>query len=55
VEGETALDYLFRRAKYAEPDTSPRPHVILLDLRLPKIIVSQGREGHTPDPRVLSR
>jgi len=37
VEGEAALDYLFRRAKYAEPDTSPRPHVILLDLRLPKI------------------
>ena len=36
-DGEQALDYLFRRGEYADPNTSPRPHVILLDLRLPKI------------------
>lgn len=36
-DGETALDYLFRRGKYANPEKSPRPHVILLDLHLPKI------------------
>jgi len=36
-DGEQALDYLFRRGEYTDPDTSPRPHVILLDLRLPKI------------------
>ena len=36
-DGEQALDYLFRRGKYADPQTSPRPHVVLLDLRLPKI------------------
>ena len=36
-DGEAALDYLFRRGVYAEPQRSPRPHVILLDLRLPKI------------------
>ena len=36
-DGEAALDYLFRRGDYADPEKSPRPHVILLDLRLPKI------------------
>lgn len=37
TDGEEALDYLFRRGDYADPVLSPRPHVILLDLRLPKI------------------
>jgi len=36
-DGEAALDYLFRRAEYAEAEKSPRPQLILLDLRLPKI------------------
>ena len=36
-DGEAALDYLFRRGAYADPGKSPRPHVILLDLRLPRI------------------
>ena len=36
-DGEKALDYLFRRGNYEEPAKSPRPHVVLLDLRLPKI------------------
>jgi CheY-like chemotaxis protein len=37
ADGEAALDYLFQRNAYADPSSSPRPHVILLDLRLPKI------------------
>ncbi len=36
-DGEAALDYLFQRGLYADPDEHPRPHLILLDLRLPKI------------------
>ena len=36
-DGEAALDYLLQRGDYADPQKSPRPHVILLDLRLPKI------------------
>jgi CheY-like chemotaxis protein len=36
-DGESALDYLFRRGDYTDPDSSPRPDVILLDLRLPKV------------------
>ena len=37
LDGEAALDYLFRQGDYADPEASPRPHLILLDLRLPKI------------------
>lgn len=35
--GEAALDYLFRRGEYADALESPRPYIILLDLRLPRI------------------
>jgi len=37
TDGETALDYLLRRGEYADPEKSPRPRLILLDLRLPKV------------------
>jgi len=40
-DGDTALDYLHRRGPYADPDASPRPGVILLDLNLPG---TDGRE-----------
>jgi CheY-like chemotaxis protein len=36
-DGEEALDYLWRRKAWAEPASSPRPHLVLLDLRLPKV------------------
>lgn len=36
-DGQEALDYLFRQGRYADPESSPRPHLILLDLRLPKV------------------
>jgi CheY-like chemotaxis protein len=35
-DGEAALDFLFQRGAYAKA-TNPRPHVILLDLRLPRL------------------
>ena len=35
--GEEALDYLFRRGEYGDPERSPRPRLILLDLRLPRV------------------
>jgi CheY-like chemotaxis protein len=37
TDGETALDYLLRRGIYNDPNTAPRPHIILLDLRLPRV------------------
>jgi CheY-like chemotaxis protein len=36
-DGEQALDYLYRRGEFADPDSSPRPDLILLDLNLPKL------------------
>lgn len=35
-DGQEALDYLFREAKYADREPS-NPQVILLDLKLPKV------------------
>lgn len=37
ADGEEAIDYLFSKEKYAQGNQNPTPHVILLDLRLPKI------------------
>lgn len=39
--GDEALDYLFRRNQFADPETSPRPGIILLDLNMPG---TDGRE-----------
>lgn len=36
-DGEEALDFLYNRADYASKDNYPKPDVILLDLRLPKL------------------
>jgi CheY-like chemotaxis protein len=36
-DGDAALDYLFRRGDFANPNQSPRPRLILLDLRMPKV------------------
>lgn len=36
-DGEQALDYLFQRGNYDDPETSPRPNLVLLDLKLPKV------------------
>ena len=36
-DGEEALDYLYRRGGFAAPGKAPRPGLVLLDLRLPKI------------------
>ncbi len=36
-DGEKALNYLYRRGEYADPLKSPRPSLIILDIKLPKI------------------
>ena len=41
-DGEELLDYLHRRGNYADPKTSPRPGLILLDLNMPR---KDGREA----------
>jgi CheY-like chemotaxis protein len=41
-DGEQLMDYLMRRGEYSDPDDSPRPGLILLDLNMPK---KDGREA----------
>jgi two-component system, response regulator len=36
VDGEELMDYLCRKGAYADPEKSPRPGVILLDLNMPR-------------------
>ena len=36
-DGEAALDYLYRQGAYADDLRFPKPHLVLLDLRLPKV------------------
>jgi CheY-like chemotaxis protein len=37
LDGQSALDYLFGRGEYADPGNVERPHLIMLDLRLPRV------------------
>ena len=37
TDGEAALDYVFHRGRWSDPNDSPRPDLVLLDLRLPKV------------------
>lgn len=41
-DGVELLDYLKRRGRFADPATSPRPGLILLDLNMPR---KDGREA----------
>ncbi len=41
-DGEELMEYLTRKGKYANPEDSPRPGLILLDLNMPK---KDGREA----------
>ena len=36
-DGEAALDFLYNRGDYADEKKYPKPDIILLDLRLPKL------------------
>jgi len=49
-DGEEALDYLFRRGRYMDPETSPLPDLFLLDLNMPKLdgrqVLEQIRSIH---------
>ncbi len=36
-DGKSAIDYVFRKGEYSDPNTSPRPGIILLDVKLPKM------------------
>jgi len=37
TDGKAALDFLYNRGVYADGEANPRPDLILLDLKLPKV------------------
>jgi len=36
-DGEECLDFLYRRGKYSDPKSAPRPGILLLDINMPKM------------------
>jgi CheY-like chemotaxis protein len=36
-DGQEAIDYLYRKNRFADKAVSPRPNVVLLDLNLPRV------------------
>ncbi len=36
-DGEECLDYLHQRGKYSSPGSAPRPGILLLDIKMPKM------------------
>lgn len=36
-DGDEALDYVWRRGRFADPGSSPRPDIILLDINMPRV------------------
>ncbi|MCA8986280.1 MAG: response regulator [Planctomycetaceae bacterium] len=53
-DGVELMDYLYHRGKFADPATSPRPGVILLDLNMPKKDGRQALEEIKADPHLHS-
>jgi len=51
-DGEEALDYLFRRGQFQDPTTSPRPGLILLDIKMPKVDGFTVLQKVKSDPRL---
>jgi CheY-like chemotaxis protein len=51
-DGEEALAYLYRRGKYRDPATSPRPDLLLLDLNLPRVDGRQVLEKVRSDSKL---
>jgi CheY-like chemotaxis protein len=54
-DGEELMNYLHRRGRYTEPDTSPHPDLILLDLKMPRKSGHQALEEikATPELRCI--
>ena len=54
IDGQAALDYLHRENEFRDPAMSPRPGIILLDLRLPKVDGMEVLRRIKADPKFSS-
>lgn len=54
TDGEEALDYLFCRGNYSNRRTKPKPRLILMDLKLPKVDGFEVLERIKNDPATRS-
>lgn len=52
-DGQAALDYLNRQNDFSDPASSPRPGIILLDLRLPKLDGLEVLNSIKTNPKLL--
>ena len=53
-DGTELLAYLRREGRWADPEASPRPGVILLDLNMPKMDGREALAAIKSDPRLAS-
>ena len=53
-DGEELMDYLFHRGAYQNPEDSPRPILILLDLNMPRKDGREALQEIKADPRLSS-
>ena len=53
-DGQETMDYLLRLGAYRDPQSSPRPDLLLLDLNMPKLRGQEVLERIKSDPRLAS-
>jgi two-component system response regulator len=54
IDGVELMEYLRREGKYADPDSSPRPGMILLDLNMPRMDGREALASIKSDPELRS-
>jgi CheY-like chemotaxis protein len=54
TDGQEALDYMYCKGKYADESKAPRPGLILLDLKLPKVDGFEVLSQLKSDPELKS-